>query len=216
MDSVLKFVQILFYLTAGFVAILTYIKAKSGLLNTINTEYHKKVIDRLSALSEDLFSEFDHESDNYWARSDLSGEIISRIHDQVDNLKHEIISKKVSAREVSGIPIPELLIKLEAQLNRIRSDPFIPNKIRDITATYLSDRVESLREAVMEESEKYLIGLSEGKYWESKAENKHWFHNNLMENIRGSGFGVLETEKRVTEIRDAIREYFESYNPIAM
>ena len=68
MDSVLKFVQILFYLTAGFVAILTYIKAKSGLLNTINTEYHKKVIDRLSALSEDLFSEFDHESDNYWAR----------------------------------------------------------------------------------------------------------------------------------------------------
>ena len=43
-DQILKVTQVLFFGIAGTVAILTYRKAKDGLLNTVNTEYQKKVI----------------------------------------------------------------------------------------------------------------------------------------------------------------------------
>ncbi len=44
LDDGLKVTQIAFYVAAGVVAILTYLKAKRGLLNTVNTEYQKKVV----------------------------------------------------------------------------------------------------------------------------------------------------------------------------
>jgi len=58
METTLKLIQMGFYAVASTIAILTYLKAKNGLLNTVNTEYHKKVIDRLVALSDEVFKEF--------------------------------------------------------------------------------------------------------------------------------------------------------------
>ena len=63
----LKIVQIAFYAIASIVAILTYRAARRGLLNTVNTEYQKRVMDRLQKLSEDLYSEFDPSSPAHWA-----------------------------------------------------------------------------------------------------------------------------------------------------
>ena len=48
LDDVLKIVQITFYIFGVIIAILTYSKCKkSCLLNTVNTEYKKRVMDRL-------------------------------------------------------------------------------------------------------------------------------------------------------------------------
>lgn len=55
----LKIVHIVFYAVATIVAVLTYRAAKRGMLNTVSTEYQKRVMDRLQKLSEDLYSEFD-------------------------------------------------------------------------------------------------------------------------------------------------------------
>ena len=63
-DQILKVTQILFFGIAATVAILTYRKAKDGLLNTVNTEYQKKVINRLDELAKELGSEFDSKSPN--------------------------------------------------------------------------------------------------------------------------------------------------------
>ena len=54
LDPLLKATQILFYVVAGTVAVLTYRKAKDTLLNTVNTEYQKKVIGRLEELAKEL------------------------------------------------------------------------------------------------------------------------------------------------------------------
>ena len=45
MDIAVKIFQSLFYIIASTVAILTYLKAKDGLLNSVNTEYQKKVME---------------------------------------------------------------------------------------------------------------------------------------------------------------------------
>jgi len=53
-DVILKLVQIAFYLTAAIIAVLTYLKAIRGLLSPVNTEYQKKVIERLGMVSDEL------------------------------------------------------------------------------------------------------------------------------------------------------------------
>src|SRR5690349_6251808 len=67
--DILKLVQTGFYIVGAIIAILTYRAARRGLLNSVNTEYQKRVMDRLQKLSEELYSEFDPSSPNYWARS---------------------------------------------------------------------------------------------------------------------------------------------------
>lgn len=67
-DDILKIVQIGFYITVATITVLTYRSAKNGLLNTVNTEYQKKVIAKLEELSNELGSEIDSTSPNYWAK----------------------------------------------------------------------------------------------------------------------------------------------------
>ena len=76
MDLTLKFFQIIFYITASVITVLTFIKAKNGLLNSVNTEYQKRVMDRLASLSNELYDEFDPDSESYWAKNDWVKEVV--------------------------------------------------------------------------------------------------------------------------------------------
>lgn len=116
LDGCLKLAQIAFFVTAGTVAVLTYIKAKNGLLNTINTEYHKKIIERLSALSAELYEEFDLLSEKHWARDRSAEELVKRINEQVAGNKKRFMEEKDYL--AIGIPVVESTIRL--QVNSIR------------------------------------------------------------------------------------------------
>ncbi|MGO7873629.1 hypothetical protein AB9E15_30690 [Rhizobium leguminosarum] len=214
LDNILKVFQIIFYIVGGSVAVLTYLKAKNGLLNTINTEYHKKVIERLSLLSDELFAEFDRSGDKFWSKDNIAGEIIKRIHEELDGYKDDILSKNINPSDICGIPVPTKHQEIDAYLNRIKSDPFIPPSIRNKVISYLSGRSRSLMNSIIEEAELYIKGLGEGKYWEAAGTNEYWFHNHLMDRIRADGFGIQDNENLVIEIREDIRKYFEAYNPI--
>jgi len=48
LDSLTKIAQIIFYSGGLLLGVLTYGRAKSTILNTVNTEYHKKVIEHLA------------------------------------------------------------------------------------------------------------------------------------------------------------------------
>ena len=65
MDIAVKIFQSLFYIIASTVAIMTYLKAKDGLLNSVNTEYQKKVMEKLTQLSEEIIDEFDFSSETH-------------------------------------------------------------------------------------------------------------------------------------------------------
>jgi hypothetical protein len=47
---------------SGTILVLTYRRARKGILSTVNTEYQKRVMDRLQKLSELLYEEFDFEN----------------------------------------------------------------------------------------------------------------------------------------------------------
>jgi hypothetical protein len=137
-DNFSKVVQSLFYLIAGSVAVLTYLKAKNGLLNSVNTEYQKKVLERLGALSSDLFAEFDPSSERHWVHRRTAEFVHKAIHEELAPYRSDIVRKKADVRDYIGIPVPPEFRELEALAAQIRSDPFIPEGIRRRVVAYLS------------------------------------------------------------------------------
>jgi len=211
MEDIVKIVQICFYVTASIVAVLTFIKAKNGLLNSVNTEYQKRVMDRLASLSDELWSEFDNDSPNYWIKTDSVKEVLDRIHKDALPHKHEIITNSL---EIPGIPVPEMVVNLEANISRIKSDPFIPTKIRQKVIDLLLRRVSAMSEVFHVEIKKYQQDLTEGKHWETIDTNHHWLHNKINEGLYERGCGISHIEESAHELRLEIQKYFEQFNPI--
>jgi hypothetical protein len=211
MDSALKFFQIVFYITASVVTVLTFLKAKNGLLNSVNTEYQKRVMDRLASLSEELYAEFDPSSENYWAKGDPVKEVIERLHENVKPYKHEIIINK----EIhGGNPTPESFVKLSTYLDKLKSDPFIPKTIREKVVSNLEARTETMFSAYMQELNNYKDGLKEGKYWDNLDENHHWIHNKINDRMYKNGVGISQVQEAAHEVRLAIQKHLENFNPI--
>lgn len=92
LQQVLSSVQIRFYLITGTVIILTYINAKKSLLNPVHAEYQKHVINKLKDLSEDLFSEFDPGSPNYWVGEHHNKELVEFSNEILRSKKDQILA----------------------------------------------------------------------------------------------------------------------------
>jgi hypothetical protein len=210
-DIAVKIFQVLFYITGSTIAVLTYIKAKNGLLNSVNTEYQKKVMERLSVLATEMYDEFDDTSEKFWAKEDQAKEVLSELHEQIVPYKHEIITKK----EIHpGFKLPTKLNELNTFLNKLKSDPFIPKVIRDKVINLLEKRTSAMFSSYIEELEDYKSGLKEGKYWDTLETNHHWFHNKINQRLYDNGCGISQIEEAAHEIRNDIQSYFESFNPI--
>ncbi len=211
MDTMLQLVQIAFYITIATVAVMTFLKAKRGLLNSVNTEYQKKVLDRLANLSEEIYEEFDPSSNKYWAKERAAKEVLERIHEEIKPFKHEIITSK----EIGvGKPMPKRWEELRSYLDKIKSDPFIPHAIRYSVATLLEKRVETIFLSYVEELDAYFDGLKEGKYWSTLEDNEGWFHNKINERLYANNCGISQVEEAAHEIRKEIQDYFQAFDPI--
>lgn len=211
LDDYLKISQIGFYITAGTVAVLTYIKAKNGLLNAVNTEYKKRVMDRLDEISRDLLSEYDPDSPNYWLRQDSVGEVLRILHKDIAQLKDRLTSG-----EEYHVPIP--VSNKESSLYRqstlTKSDPFIPRSIRDRIVDFFENRADVMSDTYIEEIKEYVERLKEGKGWDTLETNHHVVHNKIIQRLLERGCGIDSIEKEVHDIRISIQEYFEKFDPI--
>jgi hypothetical protein len=210
-DSIQKLFQTLFYLTGGVVAVLTYLSAKKGLLNTVNTEYHKKVIDNLKTLSDELWSEFDANSENYWLRSGSIKGIVDEIHKSFLSRKEEILKAKIFE---DGILIGADQGRYSALTARYKSDPFLPNPIREKVVEFLHNRSKVLQEARWVTLRKYMQDLANGNNLDTLENNWGWLHNEVLQYCTERGAGLSQAELKIDEIRLLIQKYFEKYNPV--
>ena len=211
MDLAVKIFQITFYLTASVIAILTFIKAKNGLLNSVNTEYQKKVMERLSTLSEELWEEFDLSSDKHWSKDDALKEILERTHEFAIKNKHEILTGKI---EFEGIPVPKKQMEILALKEKLKSDPFIPNEIREKIIDILDNRISSLFEAYHSIIAGYQNDLIDGKYWDTMETNSSWIHNKINSVMNKNGAGIPDLESAAHEVRLEIQRYYDDFNPL--
>jgi hypothetical protein len=207
----LKIIQIAFYTIGTVVAILTYRAAKRGLLNTVNTEYQKRIMDRLHKLSEDLYSEFDSSSPMYWAALRPVHDAIQKINEVFENNMNEILA----ARKFHyGTPYTEDVKRIERLLAPVVSDPFIPDNIRAAVIDLLKNRLHVLHGIYIREFEKYADSLAKGKQSPlTQLDDVNNIHNKIVEQQNMQGCGVTQIEEEVHEIRGLIQDYFDSFNP---
>jgi hypothetical protein len=212
LDSITKITQILFYCGGLLVGALTYRRARSTILNTVNTEYHKKVLERLADLSEELYREFDFSSDEAWHNQDDVGEVVQRLHDEIVQHKDAILA---SGEVDSGIPMSPKQMQLMSLKKRYKSDPFLPEPIRNKVISLLEKRSNAMLGAYFAVMKQYMSALAKGQHWDTLETNKHWLHNQVMDRLRKEGVGISEVEEAVHDIRLEIQRYFKQFSPVA-
>lgn len=211
LDSVTKVAQILFYGGGLLIGMLTYRRAKSTILNTVNTEYHKKVIERLADLSEELYREFDFSSDEVWHRQDDVGHVVERLHEEIAGQKENIVA---SGEVDSGVPMSPKQMQLMNLTKKYKSDPFLPEAIRNKVVGLLERRSNAMFSAYMTVMNQYMSGLAKGRYWDTLDTNKHWLHNQVMDHLRKDGVSITDIEEAVHDIRLEIQRYFKQFSPM--
>lgn len=209
----LKLVQIGFYVIGGILAILTYRAALKGWLTPTNTEYQKRVMDRLAKLSEDLYSEFDPSSEKHWAKGNPVREEIAHINWAFVRSREYLLAEGVYP---FGIPVASDVTRLQALLHPVRSDPFIPENIRAAVIDLLENRVIVLGQIYFKEFEKYAKNLAKGKaepLLEEDLDGLNAIHNRCVEASNKQGCGIAQIEAAVHDVRGLIQDYFDAFNP---
>lgn len=210
-EDYLKLVQILFYLTGGIITVLTFLIAKKGLLNPINTEYHKIAFVKIKELSEVLLSEFDPKSENYWAKDNLLEEYFKEVHDIFEKNKEQILKTK---KFPMGRPSPRGFDRLTDIIREIKSEPFLPSEIRNIIVEHLEVRTKKSFSIQMEELDKYFNELANGKYQGELKHNYAFVHNRINDRMYKSDCGISQVEEQIHEVRLEIQKYLKKYDPL--
>lgn len=199
--------QISFYLFTAGLALLTYRSAKRGLLNTVNTEYQKRAMDRIQQLSDELLAEFDMRSPTFW-HNDW----------QFEGYVRPVFEAAASARKM-GIPVPGMvpesksLARLRHIEQRVTSDPFLPREVRTVVLSHLRARLSVLFGAWGEVFQRYVAELNEGKHGISLSTDAKMIGQWFLDVLRGRGQELYQFEEDVHEVRLALQAYLESYNP---
>ena len=209
--NILKVVQIAFYSVGIVLAALIYRAAKKGLLNTVRTEYQKRVMDRLAKLSEDLYSEFDSSSPYYWANKKPTHKAIEEINDGFIHSAAEILEGGFWPYDT---PFPDSQIILRSVLSNIKSDPFIPDEIRIVVVDFIENRQRTEGSIYLNEFDKYIQRLVKGKQRPiQNLDEINKIHNRIVLKLRERGYGIDHIEAEVHNIRGLIQTYFEAFNP---
>ena len=212
LDLLLKVLQSLFYAGGLVIAGLTYRRAKSTILNTVNTEYHKKVIERLAELSEVLYREFDAFSDDAWYKQDDVGYVVECLHSNIKGHRELIVA---AGELLEGVAVSPVQNRLQNLTNRYKSDPFLPDQIRDKVVGLLEKRVNVMDGAYWDVMQDYMSALAMGRHWDTLETNSSWLHNRVNEKLNEGGVGIAQVENAVHDIRLEIQRYFKQFNPIA-
>ena len=191
-------------------AVLTYKSAKKGLLNTVNTEYHKRTFDKLEEISQELISEFDPDSPNYWVSSEPMHKVLEKIHDTFEKNKKEILESKEFS---PGVPDNKASRRLSDLVKKIKSDPFIPKEIREYVTEALEKRADTMLGIHLSEISKYIEELSKGKHGNDYELNSAVVHNRINTKLYENGCGISQVEEQVHDIRLFIQQYLENFNP---
>lgn len=211
LDNALKAVQIFFYVIGATVAVLTYRAAKRGLLNTVATEYQKRVMDRLQRLSEDLYSEFDMASPTHWSRTKPVHGAIEHINEVFLRWQDDILATR---RYDYGTPVTPDVLRLTQMLDPLTSDPFIPSNIRAAVVDLVENRLHVMHGIYFREFERYADRLAKGKQTPlTELDDINKVHNRIVEQMNKQGCGIRDIEAEVHRIRGLIQDYFEDFNP---
>lgn len=215
LKDIVALIQICFYIIGATIAILTYRSAKRGLLNTVNTEYHKKVIEHLESLSETLYSEFDIHSDFYY---DFSFNLSTRVKDAFESHNRKIKEGRMPEHfgGISFIGPTELEVGLYRLREQIKSSPFLPDHITNYVVEYITNRLDVISFTKLEHFRKEIKPIMLKRKLFNPDEEFSYVEFGLKVNadLKEKGYSMKDAELEVHKIRTMIKDYLKSFNPL--
>lgn len=166
-----------------------------------HAEYQKRVMDRLAKLADELYSEFNPASEDYLTAHHGLQEALALIHADFERFKDAILA----AGEWEGwVLLPRDTLRFERILEPLRSDPFIPNKIRKVVIELLERRLAAFSEISNEQLLEYRNALATGKI---KPDEANWIPimNRINMEMTKRHCGPAQIETAVHEIRALIQ-----------
>jgi hypothetical protein len=129
------------------------------------------VITALAKLSEELASEFDPDSPNYWInRHDLK-DMVDTVNAAFRQNRDRIL--KSGEWEVAEYPVSKNQIRAYRLIQSIRTEPFLPEEIQNSTVELLEGRIDALSRAENDALLHYQNYLAQGKGLEDIERN--WY-----------------------------------------
>jgi hypothetical protein len=211
LDDVQKLVQIGFWLISGTVVILTYLRARKGVLSTVNSEYQKRVMDRLQKLSEQFYEEFETEVHFQPIHKSPMAEGVRRMNEEFNRCKDYCFEKQ---EWEGGIPVADDILKIKKVIGPLKSDPFVPKEIRDLVLELLETRSQVMLSVYRQTFKRYGDSLANREREPSDDILViAGLQNHALDLLREKGCASQQIEEEVHEIREAIQKYFESFDP---
>ena len=206
LDHLLKVFQIIFYCFMMCTIFVYYRSVKKLTMNFTNGCYSKEVVESLRDLSNALYSEFDAETKEYWAKQTTSQYIMHQLNERFAYYADDLLTGKVSDNHLS-IPMTEVEKRIIAMADRCRSDPFLPQSIRSHVVSMLDERANALTDAYRDTANFYMSKLVNKEVSELSATNEMSINNYLIVSLNKKGFGISQVEGKVAEIRIQIQNF---------
>lgn len=98
-------------------------------------------------------------------------------------------------------------------LEQIKSDPFIPKEICELVTDLLKNRFDVMFSIHMEFFRDYGNKLASQVIQPANINYCYGVHNKINTALYERGCGISQIQEEVHEIRKAIQQYFESFDP---
>jgi hypothetical protein len=198
LDFWLKVSQLVFYVSAIAVAWLTYRSARRGLLSPVHTEYQKRVIERLSSLSTDIWAEFEEHPDG------LSHVFVAEI---CERLKYPKRFNDTFGPGSDAIPAPrfEAARRLGKLYTRYSGDPFLPRRIRMAVLPLIKHRVWAMSSA----ADRTLARLGS----DAREDAAEHVAREMFMNFLPAQYRTRRTRDWATGLRQMIQTHLQSFDP---
>ena len=100
-------------------------------------------------------------------------------------------------------------LRLFALVQQVRSDPFLPQKIRDKVTPFLEQRAQAIYEVHSEHLGKYQESLAKGTNDLDLKKNEDVIHNRVMNGLIERGYGCERIEQEIHKLRLEIQDFLE-------
>ncbi len=211
-DITSKFAQISFFAVTGVLAVRTYLSARRGLLNSVNTEYYKKVIATLDEIMRELRSEFDPEDPNYWKKAKSVEYFARESVNKAESYKLQLLSHPVGSQT---IPFAECYD--EKRILRLivlyKNDPFIPNEIRSYLLKMLDDRRLGITRTNLNAIRRFHSFVKENKGDVHFRSIDYQLAQSILTEMTEQGCNYNQIEQKVDEFRSQVQGFFSRFDP---
>jgi hypothetical protein len=214
LQTILTVAQILFYLSAIAVAWLTFTVARRGLLSPVNTEYQKRVMDRLAQLAEELWAEFDPTSERFGVGVDPNMLRVLR------GVNEEYVAERDGSAP-PDFPVHNIVHSESSRLrdlkDKLEADPFLPAHIRTAVSEYLEKRSMAIDHAQINCTDYWWRALRRdgGAAEGLEALNKYEgvVQGEFVRSLTKRGWDFEQSRDHVRTIRLQIQQYLQRYDP---